>query len=99
MTRYICTSGVGEDKRGLFYSASLNRTRIYRRDFKEPGKQFRIKEFAFKNSAQKLCDAINEDYKDNFVVEEIQVEDKKKTIVFDIETGGLNPNRTYIKSE
>jgi len=83
MAKFICTSeakdaldyrnkkiGVTE-KRALFYSSSSVRNRIYRRDMKSRGPRMKLFTFTKKESAQSLCDRINETYNDDFKVEEL----------------------------
>ncbi len=77
MRRFILTSpptAQSPVKRGVFYSPPISRKRVYRREFDNPGKGFKIKEFARLKQAEQFAKNLNSLYNDNFVVEQIEVE-------------------------
>jgi len=57
-------------ERALYYSKSLGRHRIYRREYPNTDKSFVLFKYKSKVRARDLCDQINEAYNDDFEVVE-----------------------------
>lgn len=63
-----------EGERALYYTTDIGRHRIYRSSYPTPNdKRFKLFRYKKKETAQMLCDEINEAYNDDF--EPILVED------------------------
>lgn len=56
-----------EKKRALYYAKDVGRRKIYRRTYLEPDSMvFKLLKYKTKKYAQKVCEAVNEAYNDNF---------------------------------
>lgn len=56
------------EKRALYYDKNIGRKRVYRRDFDEESKNWKILKFRTEEEAKSMCDEINEAYNDDFKV-------------------------------